>query len=278
MEIECKVILPTASDVSALLTLLGQPLAEERQENHFFDSPDDSLRKNHSALRLRRVHGNPLAECSLKEDSETSHGTTLRWGTRASVPETLANEILQHPDRLLWEEAETQTEKLKKVQSTNKKETDVEGSKEAQHEGNEQQVEKDSLKQKRSMAAVPTQNPVSTVLRSKYQIETLHYLGGFRNYRRVFAYPNPVVQPHGLLVKLDEVTFPFHTSLFEVEVSGIVVPMGDVLEEFCTRLQEANVGYRKSEGSKYETFVKGKANAMMSCDIRNTETSQGATK
>eukprot|EP00759_Apiculatamorpha_spiralis_P057233 PhF_6_TR8512/c0_g1_i1/m.13323 len=216
MEMECKVVLSGLEAMEKLRPLLGHTLAMESQENHFFDSPDNALSRSATTLRLRILPEKSIAECTLKEDAHTTHGTTLRWNTSALFPLTFAQQCLDDPDTLVTHDS-----------------------------------------------------PISAVLRSKYSVQTLKYVGGFRTSRRVFGHPGSEVQRSGLTLKLDTVEYPFGTQ-YEVEVAGVVVPISDVLEELCLYLGKVGVAHEKSEGSKYEIFIKGMQQSMMSGDLRSS--------
>ena len=247
MELECKVAV-AHTDVDKLIHNLGEPTSIEYHENHFLDSPDEALNQNHSTLRLRMKSNSVLAQCTLKEDSQTMHGTCVRWSTHAEIPSNLALRVLQDPDELLNFSCTTD------VHSNNSDTT--------------KRIECDSVKEFALTSPPGLENPIASNLREKYGIKTLKYVGGFKTQRRNFRHPGSEVQSSGLRLKLDAVEFPSSSTYYELEVVGATVPISDVLDELCQYLKSIGVSYSMCEGSKYEIFQREKKESLMSCDIR----------
>ncbi|KNH09333.1 hypothetical protein XU18_0018 [Perkinsela sp. CCAP 1560/4] len=243
MELECKVIIDS-KDVDKLMSALGKPISVEQQENHFLDSPDEVLHANHSTLRIRVVPGANMARCTLKEDSETLHGTCVRWSTHAEIPIKLAERVLREPEDMM---------SLSSSKVLHSKTSSA-----------EEESEADLL----LTSPRGRENPITAALRSKYGIESLKYVGGFKTVRRNFLHPGSEMQPDGLLLKLDQVELPFSPKYYELEVVGVTVPLSDVLDELCSYLNKLGVKYKTSEGSKYEVFIKEKQSSLMNGDIR----------
>ena len=249
MELECKVAV-SQNDIDKLLENLGEPIFIEYQENHYLDSPDEVLHKNNSTLRIRISKNSHVSRCTLKEDSQTMHGTCVRWSTHAEIPSQLAQRVLKSPEDLL-------------AFSCAKK-NDLQMSEVAE----EREIPEDfALTSPRGF-----ENPIASSLREKYGVRALKYVGGFKTLRRHFQHPGSEVQPHGLRLKLDAVELPSSATYYELEVVGLTVPISDILEELCEFLRRINVSYKISETSKYELFQKEKRSSLTSGDIRESHT------
>eukprot|EP00009_Paramoeba_aestuarina_P005191 CAMPEP_0201522468 /NCGR_PEP_ID=MMETSP0161_2-20130828/17578_1 /ASSEMBLY_ACC=CAM_ASM_000251 /TAXON_ID=180227 /ORGANISM="Neoparamoeba aestuarina, Strain SoJaBio B1-5/56/2" /LENGTH=246 /DNA_ID=CAMNT_0047921317 /DNA_START=25 /DNA_END=765 /DNA_ORIENTATION=+ len=243
MELECKLIIDSG-DIDTLIEALGTPISIENQENHFLDSPDEVLHANHCTLRIRVNPGASMAQCTLKEDSETMHGTCVRWSTHAEIPMKLAERVLREPEDLM----SLSSNKVMNNTATASPDADAD-----------------------LLLTSPRgrENPITSTLRSKYGIETLKYAGGFKTVRRNFLHPGSEMQPQGLVLKLDAVELPASQNYYELEVVGVTVPLSDVLNELCSFLEKVGVKYKPSEGSKYEVFVREKQSSLMNGDIRS---------
>ena len=102
---------------------------------------------------------------------------------------------------------------------------------------------------------------VSTLLQQLNLSAPLVYIGSFQNHRDEFSWPGCQSQP-GLTIRLDQTSYPFGVK-YELEISGINVPVQDVVDELSQVLQSLGAAFSLGTQSKFEHFTQGllRANA-----------------
>lgn len=101
---------------------------------------------------------------------------------------------------------------------------------------------------------------VATALMQRFGLTpqtSLKLLGNFDNRRSIFAWPAGEAIQAGLVLRVDETTFNGNPAdlRHEVEVSGIAVPVHDVLDALSDDLAKLGVSCTLSEKSKYQEMV-----------------------
>jgi len=102
LEREIKIRVPDRFTYERVRAVLGLPIADIRQENHFFDTFDNRLRATGSALRVRieRSSQGERAELTLKGPTSRVGALTTRAEYTVIISMQTAREIVRNPQIL----------------------------------------------------------------------------------------------------------------------------------------------------------------------------------
>lgn len=102
-------------------------------------------------------------------------------------------------------------------------------------------------------------------LKKEHELKDFKYLGGFRTTRE--SYLHDFKAEKAMVVKLDSVEYPFGAA-WELEVACGGVPVHDVIEELRALLDKAGIMHCLGRRTKFQTFVEGCKQNMMSGALR----------
>jgi adenylate cyclase class IV len=208
---EVKIRLNSEDDMNKFAAVIANDfVAEDTQENFFFDGANGELSGKMSFFRVRVKNDGQTTVGAVKEHQEVEGGTQVCWTQETPINPVDAAMLLTNP---------------RDVHQTTR-----------------------FLSQ--------SQSPLAAVLREKFHVTALHFVGSFRTHRATYTWSSSASQPVGLILKLDKTRFPFGNH-FEIEVSQISVPVQDVLDELAGWLTRNGISFAVSMQSKLECFMEG---------------------
>lgn len=223
MLVDVKVLLASKHDADVVRSALEPNLVQtELQDNHFFDTASKALIAQGSLLRVRHSVTQPAAPGA----GGAAQGIPPP-ATESAVVALKEHAHVESGSQVVWAGQDSIAPTVARTLLHHP----------------DQLLDGDLLPR------------VAPLLRQLSLPLPLVYIGSFQNNRAEFQWPGCVSQP-GLAIRLDETVYPFGTK-FEIEVSGINVPVHDVIDELSAVLDALAVRYSLSSESKFAAFVRG---------------------
>lgn len=240
MQVEVKALLDGPVSYKRVMTALeSQYVSQTLQENYFLDTPSRELFQQGSILRVRLFVANADA-ISQVYGSVTSvrHSTSAASHYASARLMVKEHAHVEDGSQVSWTAEEPiPVEVALEILATPRR-----------------------IYQLLSQAAVSPATPDAILSRLEREyprehLEGLENVGSFTTLRSVFQFPQCTEQK-GLKMHVDKTLYPFGER-FEVEVSGIEVPVHDVVNDVSQFLNTAGAVFEFAEESKFQRFVHG---------------------